>query len=65
MHTRNVEPKAGYFVGQKGEFLLLDYFRNPIEMVKGEIIQLMGKNSTSPIYAMILTESGTRPARLA
>ena len=65
MDTQEQESKADFFVGQKGEFLLLDSFRNPIEIVKGKILQVMeGKNAKS-IYVIILTERGIRPARLS
>jgi hypothetical protein len=55
--------KGDYHVGQAGEFLLLDAFNQPIESVHGQIVRLMeGKNS---LYAMIQTERGLRPGRLA
>jgi hypothetical protein len=57
--------EADFFVGQEGEFILLDSFSNLIEKVSGRIVRLMeGKNGRS-IYAMISTERGVRPARLA
>lgn len=54
--------KAGFHVGQEGEFLLHDSFMRPIETVRGQIISLIeGRTS---LYAMLRTESGVRPGRL-
>lgn len=64
MCTKN-ESKLDFFVGQKGHFMLLDSFKEPIEAVNGEIVQLMEGKESTLIYAMILTQNGTRPARLA
>jgi hypothetical protein len=58
-----VQTKGDYHVGQAGDFLLLDAFNQPIEAVYGEIIQLM--EGTNSLYAMIRTERGLRPGRLA
>lgn len=57
--------KADFFVGQEGDFLLLDSFSDLIEVVNGEIVQLMEGENANSVYAMILTERGVRPARLA
>jgi hypothetical protein len=65
MVSQKRQATADFFVGQEGEFLLLDSFSNLIEIVTGKIIRLMdGKNGHS-LYAMISTERGIRPARLA
>ncbi len=54
--------KAGYYVGQKGDFWLHDSLKRPIEKVRGEIVSLMeGKDS---LYAMLRTDRGMRPGRL-
>jgi hypothetical protein len=57
------EHQGDFHVGQAGEFLLLDAFNQPIEAVEGEIVRLM-KGETA-LYAMIQTERGLRPGRLA
>jgi hypothetical protein len=52
-----------FHVGQAGEFLLLDAFNQPLEAVHGKIVQLM--EGETALYAMIQTERGLRPGRLA
>ena len=55
--------KEGFYVGQEGEFLLRDSNKKPMYSVRGKILKIMeGKSS---LYAMIQTESGLRPGRLA
>lgn len=58
------QAKGNFFVGQEGEFLLLDSCLQPIETVKGKIVRLMEGNGPDSLYAMIMTERGVRPARL-
>ncbi|MEJ2471775.1 MAG: hypothetical protein P8Y91_08745 [Desulfuromonadales bacterium] len=64
MSPRNPQNKGEFFVGQKGDFLLLDSFGQPIETVAGEIVRLMDGRASGQIYAMIKTAEGLRPARL-
>lgn len=60
---RYLQARAGFHVDQKGEFVLYDSLHRPIEKVEGKIVALMeGDNS---FYAMIETERGVRPGRLA
>ncbi len=65
MGIQETQASLEFFVGQEGEFLLLDSFSNPIETVTGKILRLMEGNHTDALYAMIQTERGIRPARLA
>lgn len=63
--TSSHTPQRPFFVGQKGEFTLLDSSRQPIETVHGEIVRLMKDQQGREVYAMLDTERGIRPARLA
>ena len=64
MGDRNADPRREFFVGQEGEFQLLDSFSNPIETVEGEIVRIMESENSNSIYAMIATKRGVRPGRL-
>jgi len=64
MGDRNADPRREFFVGQEGEFQLLDSFSNPIEIVAGKIVKIMKSENSNSVYAMIATERGIRPARL-
>ncbi len=55
--------EAGFHVGQQGEFVLYDAFHRPIETVRGKIHSLM--EGDGALYAMLRTDDGIRPARLA
>ena len=65
MSIQETQARLDFYVGQEGEFLLLDSFSNPIETVTGKILRLMAGNHTDVLYAMLQTERGIRPARLA
>lgn len=65
MGTQECRAMADFFVGQEGEFALLDSFSNLIEMVNGRILRLMAGENAGSVYALIITERGIRPARLA
>lgn len=64
MGDRNAESTTEFFIGQEGEFQLLDSFSNPIEIVEGKIVKIMESENSNSVYAMIATERGIRPARL-
>jgi len=57
------KPRDKYYIGQVGDFLLYDSFYNPIERIHGKIVNLM--DGQKALYALIETERGIRPARLA
>ncbi|NIQ94552.1 MAG: hypothetical protein GWN87_10295 [Desulfuromonadales bacterium] len=65
MDSKDQKSTSEYFVGQRGEFLVLDAFCNPIETVRGEIVKVMPSQNSDSVYAMIATERGIRAARLS
>lgn len=59
---KKVREKSGFYVGQEGEFEILDTLARPIETVQGRITELIeGEES---LYALIRTEKGLRPGRI-
>ena len=58
-----LQAASGFHVDQEGEFVLYDSLSRPIEKVEGKIVALM--EGEKAFYAMIKTERGVRPGRLA
>ncbi len=63
MTVKYVAANEEFHVGMEGEFILYDAYYQPFEKVHGKILTLM--EGDAALYAMLKTESGVRPARLA
>jgi hypothetical protein len=62
MTVKHLKSGGGYHVGEEGEFTVHDAYNQPIETIRGKILNLIeGEKS---LYAMIRTDRGVRPARL-